>query len=88
MWNDFSVVGFPYALWVLLPLIPSILIFLIFPNSTVMAQGPLAGLTVRAGGAFAEMWIGYWLRQQRVRAARIAVAELPFSGAMASGVTA
>jgi hypothetical protein len=52
MWNDFSVVGFPYALWVLLPLIPSILIFLIFPNSTVTAQGPLAGLTVRAGGAF------------------------------------
>src|SRR5437868_5110492 len=53
MWSDFLTAGFPYVLWVVLPLIPSILIFLIFPTATITAQGPFAGLTVRATGAFA-----------------------------------
>jgi hypothetical protein len=52
MW-DVMLVSFPYMLWVLLPLIPSILIFLIFPGTTVSTEGPLAGLSVRASGAFA-----------------------------------
>jgi hypothetical protein len=42
-----------FGLWVLAPLIPSILIYRIFPGSTITAQGPLAGLTVRASGAVA-----------------------------------
>jgi uncharacterized membrane protein len=39
-------------LMVLLPLLPAILIFLIFPKAEAFAQGPLQGLTIRAGGAF------------------------------------
>ena len=45
-------VGGLFGLWVLLPLIPSILIFLIFPMTTIMTRGPLALLTLRAGAAF------------------------------------
>jgi len=41
------------ALWVLLPLIPAVLIYWLFPSTTVMASGPLHGLSVKAGGAFA-----------------------------------
>src|SRR5271169_6544102 len=41
----------PYLLWVLLPLMPAILIFKIFPNTTLIARGPLGGLTVKASGA-------------------------------------
>ena len=40
-------------LWVLLPLVPSILLYKVFPNTTVAASGPFAGLTIAAGGAFA-----------------------------------
>jgi len=40
------------AAWILLPLVPAILIFLIFPSSTVSASGVLSKLTVRATGAF------------------------------------
>jgi hypothetical protein len=39
-------------LLMLLPLVPAILIFLMFPKSSVAAQGPLQGLSIRAGGAF------------------------------------
>jgi len=39
-------------LLVLLPLLPAVLIFLIFPKTEMVAQGPLQGLTIRAGGAF------------------------------------
>ena len=42
-----------HVAWVLLPLIPAVLIYLLFPSTTVTASGVLAGLTVRAGGAFA-----------------------------------
>jgi hypothetical protein len=52
MWDYISVTTFPYALWALLPLIPAILIFLIFPDTEVATSGPLAGLTVKASGAF------------------------------------
>ncbi len=37
---------------VLLPLLPAILIFLMFPKAEMVAQGPLQGLSIRAGGAF------------------------------------
>src|ERR1700690_2317258 len=46
-----------FALWVLLPLAPSVLIYLIFPNTQVAASGPLAGLTIKASGAFAAYLI-------------------------------
>lgn len=39
--------------WVLLPLIPAILIYWLFPNTAVAVEGPFASLTVKAGGAFA-----------------------------------
>lgn len=42
-----------HLLWVTAPLLPAILIYSLFPNSTVAVSGPLANLTVRATGAFA-----------------------------------
>jgi hypothetical protein len=48
----FSLVGL-HAVWVLLPLVPAILIYWLFPNTAVAVSGPLASLTVRASGAFA-----------------------------------
>jgi hypothetical protein len=43
--------------WVLLPLIPAILIFKLFPDTRVAASGLFADLTVRATGAFAAYLI-------------------------------
>lgn len=42
-----------YILWVLLPLVPSILIYRIFPDTHLVAKGPFAALTLNASGAFA-----------------------------------
>ena len=41
------------ASWVLLPLFPAVLIYRLFPSTQVAVSGPLAGLTVKASGAFA-----------------------------------
>jgi hypothetical protein len=49
---DLSLIGL-YTVWVLLPLVPAILIYWLFPNTAVAVGGPLANLTVRASGAFA-----------------------------------
>jgi hypothetical protein len=57
MLQNYLEAGFPYILWVFLPLVPSILIFLIFPNNPVSISGPLKGLAVNAGGAFAAYLI-------------------------------
>jgi hypothetical protein len=46
-----------YTAWVVLPLIPAVLTFWLFPNTTVTASGPLANLTVNATGAFAAYLI-------------------------------
>ena len=43
--------------WVALPLVPAILIYRLFPDTQVAASGPLAGLTVKASGAFAAYLI-------------------------------
>ncbi len=52
------VLGFMALLIALLaPLIPSVLLYKVFPDTKVTAQGPLAGLTVRASGAFAAYLI-------------------------------
>jgi hypothetical protein len=48
----FSLIGL-HTVWVLLPLVPAILIYWLFPNTAVAVSGPLASLTVRASGAFA-----------------------------------
>jgi len=45
------------GVWVALPLLPAILIYRLFPNTQVAASGPLAGLTVKASGAFAAYLI-------------------------------
>ena len=42
-----------YVMWVMLPLVPAILTFKLFPKTTVTASGPFAGFTVNASGAFA-----------------------------------
>jgi hypothetical protein len=42
-----------YALYVLLPIIPAVIIYKLFPKTTADVSGPLGGLTVKAGGAFA-----------------------------------
>ena len=47
-----SLVGL-IAIWVMLPLVPAILIYRLFPSTAVAVSGPFANLTVRASGAFA-----------------------------------
>jgi len=42
-----------YMLYVLLPLVPAILIFKLFPETKVTVSGPLQNLTINATGAFA-----------------------------------
>lgn len=46
-----------YLLWICGPLVPAVLIYRLFPDTKVRAEGPLAGLTLRAGGAFAAYLI-------------------------------
>jgi hypothetical protein len=46
-----------HLLWVLLPLVPAVLIYSWFPDTSVAVNGPLAQLTVRASGAFAAYLI-------------------------------
>ena len=41
-----------FSVWVLLPLLPAVLIYRLFPNNPLVVSGPLAGLTVKTGGAF------------------------------------
>ena len=42
-----------YALYVLLPIVPAVIIYKLFPKTTTDVSGPLGGLTFKAGGAFA-----------------------------------
>jgi hypothetical protein len=39
--------------WVTIPMIPAILIYKLFPDTHVTAEGPFANLTIKATGAFA-----------------------------------
>jgi hypothetical protein len=55
-----SVEGFVYlglvgilALWFLLPLVPAVLLYKLFPATTISAQGVLANFKINATGAFA-----------------------------------
>jgi membrane protein implicated in regulation of membrane protease activity len=47
-----SLVGI-HLLWILAPLIPAVLIYWLFPSTTIAVNGPLAALSVKATGAFA-----------------------------------
>lgn len=49
--------GALYAAWVLLPLVPAVLIYWLFPDNQVAVSGPFAGLTIKASGAFAAYLI-------------------------------
>lgn len=48
---------FLFVVWVALPLLPAVLIYRLFPKTLVTAKGPLAGLTINTGGAFAAYLI-------------------------------
>lgn len=48
----FAILGL-LLFWVTIPMIPAILIYKLFPDTHVAAEGPLASLTVKATGAFA-----------------------------------
>src|SRR5579871_6525886 len=50
-----------YLLAVLAPLIPDILIYKLFPDTKVSIGGPLSGLTLKAGGAFAVYVVTFLL---------------------------
>jgi hypothetical protein len=54
-----------YALFLLLPLLPAVVIFRMFPDSTVAASGPLSGLRIDVTGAFGAYVVtavlGYFL---------------------------
>jgi hypothetical protein len=56
-----------HAVWVLLPLVPAILIYRLFPNTAVGVSGPLANLSVRASGAFAAYLIVFVFTYPLVR---------------------
>ena len=42
-----------YLIWVLLPLLPAIIIYRLFPESLTELVGKVAGYSIKAGGAFA-----------------------------------
>jgi hypothetical protein len=55
--NYLLLIGGLLLVWVLLPLLPAVLIYWLFPNTTVTANGPFANLTVATSGAFAAFLI-------------------------------
>jgi len=66
-----AIVGI-YVLWLLVPLIPAVLIFWLFPKTSADVSGPFAGLKLKLGGAFGAYFIlclmGYnsWVPQAYV----------------------
>lgn len=57
---DQNIIIWQYALnasWVLLPLVPAVLIYLIFPRTETSLAGPFKGLTIRSSGAFAAYFL-------------------------------
>jgi hypothetical protein len=58
--SDQSIIFWQYLLnasWVLLPLIPAIVIYLMFPDTRTTIGGPFSGLSVKSSGAFAAYFI-------------------------------
>ena len=56
-----------YVLYVLLPIVPAVVIFKLFPDTKVAVSGPLQKLTVKTSGAFgayvATVALGFFLVQ-------------------------
>jgi hypothetical protein len=52
-------IGVRYVVCLLAPLIPAVLIFKLFPDSKISLSGPLQGLSVKSGGAFAAYLITF-----------------------------
>ena len=46
-----------FAIYFMLPLIPAIVIYLLFPKTEVVASGPLKGFKINTSGAFAAYFI-------------------------------
>ena len=57
MLNYLLLIGALLLVWVMLPLLPAILIYKVFPDTKVTASGPFANLTVATSGAFAAFLI-------------------------------
>jgi hypothetical protein len=55
--SDVYLLWVTYGLWIILPLLPAVLIYRLFPDTPVTLSGPFQSLTISAGGAFA----GYFL---------------------------
>ncbi|HEX6375749.1 MAG TPA: hypothetical protein VFZ91_08505 [Allosphingosinicella sp.] len=58
--GDESVIFWQFAFiacWILLPLVPAVLIYLIFPNTQTALGGPFSGLTLKSSGAFSAYFI-------------------------------
>ncbi len=53
-----------YVVWVLIPLIPAVIIYLLFPNSPTATQWKISGVALKAGGAsgfyFAILALAYF----------------------------
>lgn len=45
------------ACWILLPLVPAVMIYLIFPNTQTNLGGPFSGLTLKSSGAFSAYFV-------------------------------
>ena len=50
-----------FGVYVLLPIVPAIVIYWLFPKSQAFASGPLGTVTIKAGGAFAAYVITMFL---------------------------
>ena len=64
--NDMIVLlgyGAIFTIWVLVPLLPSILIYRLFPQTNTQTQWKISGIVLKAGGAsgfyFALVALGY-----------------------------
>jgi hypothetical protein len=58
------------AIWISSPLLPAIIIYRFAPGNNVAVSGPLAGLTVKASGAFAAYLIVFLVEMPLVNFAR------------------
>ena len=60
-----------YCLFVLLPIVPAVILFKMFPDTKVAVRGPLQNLTLKATGAFAGYVVtailGFFLIQNVVK---------------------
>ena len=63
-----------YALYVLLPVLPAVVIYRMFPKTRVAVSGPLSKLSFKASGAFAAyvvtVFLGYSLVNQSLQLIR------------------